>query len=480
MSAPEGGLTLAVYHRSDNPESPFADLKQAAGVRLEFVRTGSLWTVPSNVSGVLWELSPEDGSQRLVTALISGLPAVSYSLSAQPGLLELSRALGFREHFVAPVQLADIERVLGVRDLLDLADRIDASGSRLIHLASQPDVVASVMRAVNLALDPAHVARALTSSVGEWLPIADWQVFAVEPDGVPRQVGAVAEAPETANVATQSLAEFIVKTGQSAVRVTNYLDERIDAAGQAKMVEASVVGWPLVVNGGVVGVLVGLDQGRARRLPSLSQAFTDAMVLLIEPAAYALSNALRVARAEALSVTDDLTQLYNSRYLNDALRKEAKRAMRSGWPLSLLFIDLDGFKRINDANGHVLGSRALLEAADLIRSSARETDVVARFGGDEFAMLLPETGVDGAQSVARRIRDRIQRFNFIADHSAGNRLTASIGIATLPDVADTAEGLLHAADAAMYRVKMAGKNGIHISGSETDAGRAVGERQELR
>ena len=244
-SAPEGGLTLAVYHRSDNPESPLAELAQAAGVRLDFVKTGSLWTVPSNVSGLLWELSPEDGSQRLVTALIGSLPAVSYSLSAQPGLVELSRALGFREHFVAPVQLADIERVLGVRDFLDLADRIDASASRLIHLASQPDVIASVMRAVNLTLDPTHVAKALATSVGEWLPIADWQVFAVEPDGVPRQVGTVADAPDAANAATQSLAEFVVKTGQSAVRVTNYLDERIDATGQAKMVEASVVGWPL-------------------------------------------------------------------------------------------------------------------------------------------------------------------------------------------------------------------------------------------
>src|SRR6185503_7446912 len=136
MSASDAAISFAVYHRTDNPESQFAELGQVSGVRLEFVKTGSLWTVPSNVSGLLWELSPEDGSQRLVSALIGSLPAASYSLTAQAGLVDLSRALGFREHFVAPVQWTDIERVLGGREFLDLADRIDASATRLIQLAS--------------------------------------------------------------------------------------------------------------------------------------------------------------------------------------------------------------------------------------------------------------------------------------------------------------------------------------------------------
>ena len=125
------------------------------------------------------------------------------------------------------------------------------------------------------------------------------------------------------------------------------------------------------------------------------------------PCAAALDNAMRVQRAEALSLTDDLTSLYNSRFLGQVLRRETKRAVRGGRPLSLLFVDLDGFKSINDKHGHLYGSRALVEAATVIKSSARETDIVARFGGDEFAVVLPETAVEGAKQVGERIRDRI-------------------------------------------------------------------------
>jgi len=184
----------------------------------------------------------------------------------------------------------------------------------------------------------------------------------------------------------------------------------------------------------------------------------------IEAGAIALDNAIRLQRAEELSVTDDLTSLYNARYLAQVLRREVKRALRSNRPLSLLFIDLDGFKMINDTHGHLFGSRALIEAADVIRGSARETDVGARYGGDEFALVLADTGSEGAVALGERVRERIASHGFLSADGLNIHLTASVGVATMPDVASSVESLIQLADKAMYWVKDHGKNGIHVAG----------------
>jgi diguanylate cyclase (GGDEF)-like protein len=228
-------------------------------------------------------------------------------------------------------------------------------------------------------------------------------------------------------------------------------------------VAGSAVAFPLVCRNRTVGVLIGLDPLPSAATPVLGPALSLAIRSVLEPPAIAMDSALTLQRTEAVSVTDDLTGLYNSRYLNLVLRRESKRASRSGRPLSLLFMDLDGFKGVNDNHGHQAGSRALVEAAAVIRRCARETDVVARFGGDEFAIVLPDTGSEGAAAVGDRVRERLSAHPFLESNGLRLGLTASVGVATLPDVAASAEELVRAADMAMYQVKESGKNGVRIA-----------------
>jgi diguanylate cyclase (GGDEF)-like protein len=259
------------------------------------------------------------------------------------------------------------------------------------------------------------------------------------------------------------IAAWVMDQGEEFITADLSRDNRVSQPSVA-----SVVAFPLNCRGRRIGALIALDRAASAREPRLSAPILQSVRVLLEPAAVALENALILKRTEALSVTDDLTHLYNSRYLNMVLRKETKRASRSGRPLSLLFIDLDGFKAVNDTHGHLCGSRALVEAASVIRGSARETDVVARFGGDEFALVLPDTGGEGAFSVGARIRERIAAHRFLAREGLDVRLTVSVGAATLPDVAASADELVQAADSAMYQVKDRGKNGIQAAGAPAD------------
>jgi diguanylate cyclase (GGDEF)-like protein len=319
-----------------------------------------------------------------------------------------------------------------------------------------------MVRAVSASLDPGRVADALLVRASEWVPVSGWLVLARNDTGGVQPLAARG-LPPALDAAATAVGGWVIRTGEVFSSADLTADRRLARADSGAPVAA--IGFPLESRGVIVGALVAVDRVASAREPRFERATLNVLQTAIEAAAIALDNGVRMQRAEALSVTDDLTQLYNSRYLAQVLRRETKRATRSGRPLSLLFIDLDGFKSINDKHGHLFGSRALVEAASVIRASARETDIVARFGGDEFALVLPDTGSDGAFFVGERIREKIAAWVFLQSIGLNISLTVSVGVATLPDVASSAEQLIQAADEAMYAVKDGGKNGIRVAGA---------------
>ncbi|RPJ70488.1 MAG: GGDEF domain-containing protein [Acidobacteria bacterium] len=317
----------------------------------------------------------------------------------------------------------------------------------------------AVLRGVTSTRAPERLAAHLADLAGSWMGGDGWAVVSAD-EG--RGVSWLAD--RGVSVGRRPAVTAIAQLAMAQDQVTWTDDEAWPGAVRARSRFAALA-LPLRSRGKIVGVLVGVETRQPGNLPhiDLDEGRLAPLHALLDGMAGALDTALHLKRAETLSTTDDLTGLFNSRFLTSALRREVKRAVRSGRPLSLLFVDLDGFKGINDRYGHLFGSRALVEAAERIHSGARETDIVARFGGDEFALILPDTGREGALLVAQRVRDRIAGQPFLCADAVNYRLTASVGAATLPDTATSPEQLLAAADAAMYIVKGRGKNGIEVA-----------------
>jgi diguanylate cyclase (GGDEF)-like protein len=239
-----------------------------------------------------------------------------------------------------------------------------------------------------------------------------------------------------------------------------------------------VVAVPLICGERILGVIEGIrDDKNARAFKKSDVALLDSLSL---PIASALANAVRIAEAERLSQTDDLTKLHNARYLRQFLLNEIRRARRYGSSVAALFLDLDDFKRINDEHGHLVGSHVLMEIATVILSSVRDTDAVARYGGDEFVIVLPDTGTDLAGAVAERIRHKIGRHYFTGGRRLQLSLTASFGVAAFPKHASSPQQLVACADNAMYEAKAANKNCVRFAADLPSRESSTGEPQTAK
>ena len=229
-----------------------------------------------------------------------------------------------------------------------------------------------------------------------------------------------------------------------------------------QFVTRSILAAPLKHQDRVLGVLEVIN----REGGPFTDEDLETVQLFLEPAAIALQNAILFEKIQHLTMIDDLTKLYNSRYLYQALAHELGMGRRYGFPIAVLFLDLDGFKQVNDLNGHLCGSTTLKVVADVLKREVRTVDIVARYGGDEFTLILPNTNREGAIIVAERLRRSIEEFDYAPRLGVPIRISASFGVALFPDHGDQPEVLVQKADKAMYAVKEASKNAVAVYSEE--------------
>jgi diguanylate cyclase (GGDEF)-like protein len=309
-------------------------------------------------------------------------------------------------------------------------------------------------------------ARHFTNAETGTLLLRDGDVlrFAVTRNGVRPGLGTGHPATnEPLDLAQPSLAAYVALNGQlinlpHAYHVTP--DQPPASTARPETLFQDEAGSVLVVplqepKGEVIGVLQLVN---ARTEGGAVVPFATELEGLVQALASQAAVAIRNARLEELSFKDPLTGVYNRRYFALRLEEEAKRHGRFGEPLSLVLIDLDRFKNINDELGHRAGDDTLREAAQLIVSSSRSFSIVTRYGGDEFAVLLVNTPKTGAVKYAQRIKDVIERHRF-----AHGPLTVSLGIAALPEDVTCSNDLEPAADRALYAAKRLGRNLIEVA-----------------
>src|SRR3954449_6113432 len=259
----------------------------------------------------------------------------------------------------------------------------------------------------------------------------------------------------------EGIAGWVAKHGESLIVPDVYTDprfaKRIDE--MTKWQTRSIICIPLKSKHRTLGVIQLINCDVAN--------FTDNEMFflhaLCDYAAIAVDNARAVERIQELTITDDVTGLYNARHLYKTLEAEVYRSARFGYQFTVIFIDLDHFKNVNDTYGHLVGSKLLQEIGFKIKSQLRLIDYAFRYGGDEFVILLPQTDKHSALVVAKRIQDMMRKTVFLAEDGLNLNVRCSMGLATYPEDAKSSHEIIRQADEMMYMVKNSSRDNIAVA-----------------
>ncbi len=342
----------------------------------------------------------------------------------------------------------------------------EATGTQLRRQSQELTIFHDVAKALTSSLDLDSILQTIMEKMAEYFRPDTWSLLMVDEKNndlyFAIAVGAAAEALKNERLKLgEGIAGWVAKHGEKVISADVSNDprfaKRVDERTQCQT--HSVICIPLRSRLRVLGViqLVNVD------LSQFNEPEVFFLQALCDYAAIAIENARWVEKIQELTITDDCTGLYNARHLYKTLETEVYRSARFGYEFSVLFIDLDHFKSVNDTHGHLVGSKLLAEIGYLVKAQLRLIDYAFRYGGDEFVVLLPQTSKDQALVVAKRLRDAMRASNFCRTEGLNLNVRASIGLATYPHDARDAHDIIRQADEMMYLVKNTTRDNIGIA-----------------
>ena len=319
-------------------------------------------------------------------------------------------------------------------------------------------------KALTSSLQLDQVLRTIMEKIDEFLRPDNWSLLLL--DEAKQElyfelaVGKASQALKDVRVKVgQGIAGWVAQHGETVVVPDTSKDTRffMKVDEKTKTETQSIVAVPVKFRDTCLGVIELINcigpEGFDSRDLKLLEALSDF-------AAIALENARHVKRIHELTITDDCTSLYNARHMGFILETEIYRSQRYNYEFSIVFIDLDHFKQVNDTHGHLVGSRLLAEIGNSLKTHCRLIDFAFRYGGDEFVILLPQTSKEHAMNVARRLHKLIRETVWLGPEGLNIQVTPSLGLASFPVDSRTKEGLLHLADEAMYLVKNTNRDSV--------------------
>lgn len=330
--------------------------------------------------------------------------------------------------------------------------------------AGEVAVFQELGKALTSSLQLDQVLRTIMEKIDEFLRPENWSLLLL--DEAKQElyfelaVGKASPALKDVRIKIgQGIAGWVAQNGETVVVPDTAKDTRFfgKVDEKTKTETQSIVAVPVKFRDTCLGVIELINcvgpEGFDHRDLKLLEALSDF-------AAIALENARHVKRIHELTITDDCTTLYNARHMGFILDTEIYRSQRYNYEFSIVFVDLDHFKQVNDTHGHLVGSRLLAEIGNALKNRCRLIDFAFRYGGDEFVLLLPQTSKENALNVARRLHKLVRETVWLTAEGLNIRLTPSLGVASYPVDSKTKEGLLHLADEAMYLVKNTARDSV--------------------